>query len=45
MRHSSSRACERVGVQMQHVEVFAGYDWLRIGAALHGPMVGVRLWF
>jgi hypothetical protein len=27
-------------------EVFAGYDYLRIGdVRLHGPLVGVRLWF
>ncbi len=35
-----------VGIQLRHAELFAGYDWLRIGAAdLHGPMVGLRLWF
>ena len=35
-----------VGIQLQHAELFAGYDWLRIGSAdLHGPMVGVRFWF
>jgi hypothetical protein len=35
-----------VGIQMQHAELFAGYDWLRIGGAdLQGPMVGLRLWF
>ena len=27
-------------------EIFAGYDWLRIGDVnLQGPMVGLRLWF
>jgi hypothetical protein len=35
-----------VGVQLRHVELFGGYDWLRIGGAdLHGPMAGVRVWF
>lgn len=35
-----------VGVQLGHAELFAGYDWLRIGDVdIHGPMLGVRLWF
>ena len=35
-----------VGIQLRHAELFAGYDWLRIGSVdLHGPMVGLRLWF
>lgn len=35
-----------VGIQLRHAEIFAGYDWLRVGSVdLRGPMVGVRLWF
>ena len=41
-----TRVRASVGVQFRHAELFAGYDWLRIGGAdLHGPMAGVRLWF
>lgn len=35
-----------VGVNWTHAELFAGYDWVRIGGVnLHGPMAGLRLWF
>jgi hypothetical protein len=35
-----------LGVVWDHAEAFAGYDYLSIGAAdLHGPMVGLRLWW
>lgn len=35
-----------VGVNWTHAELFAGYDFLRIGGVnLQGPMVGLRLWF
>ena len=35
-----------VGFNWEHAELFAGYDFLRIGGVnLQGPMVGVRLWF
>ena len=34
------------GVILSRFEFFGGYDWLRIGSVdLHGPVVGVRLWF
>lgn len=34
------------GVILSRFEFFGGYDWLRIGSAdLHGPVIGVRLWF
>ena len=36
----------QAGFTFSHGELFAGYDWLRIGDVdLHGPMVGIRLWF
>jgi hypothetical protein len=36
----------QAGFTLSHGEVFLGYDWLRIGdVALHGPAVGLRLWF
>jgi hypothetical protein len=35
-----------VGVNCTHVELFAGYDFVRIGGVnLQGPMAGLRLWF
>jgi hypothetical protein len=35
-----------VGVQMQNVEAYVGYDWVNIGGVdLHGPMAGLRLSF
>jgi hypothetical protein len=35
-----------IGAILYGCEVFAGYDFLRIGSTnLQGPMVGVRLWF
>lgn len=35
-----------VGVNWTHFELFAGYDFLRIGRVnLQGPMAGLRLWF
>jgi hypothetical protein len=35
-----------VGWQIDRFELFAGYDFLRIGAVnLQGPLAGVRLWF
>ncbi|HZZ78091.1 MAG TPA: hypothetical protein VFE62_06215 [Gemmataceae bacterium] len=35
-----------VGVIWQGIEVYAGYDFLRIGDVnLQGPMAGVRFWF
>lgn len=35
-----------VGVNWSHVELFAGYDFVRIGGVnLQGPMAGLRLWF
>jgi hypothetical protein len=35
-----------VGVNWEHVELFAGYDFLRIGGVnLQGPMAGLRVWF
>jgi len=34
------------GAILSRFEFFGGYDWLRIGTVdLHGPVVGVRLWF
>jgi len=34
------------GLQWDRLEVYAGYDWLRIGGVdLHGPMAGLRVWF
>jgi hypothetical protein len=34
------------GVNWTHVELFAGYDFVRIGGVnLRGPMVGLRVWF
>ncbi|MBL8795914.1 MAG: hypothetical protein JNM56_18575, partial [Planctomycetia bacterium] len=34
------------GIIWSRFELFGGYDWLRIGSAdLHGPVLGVRLWF
>jgi hypothetical protein len=34
------------GCAWSHVEVFAGYDALRIGSVwLDGPLVGCRVWF
>jgi hypothetical protein len=34
------------GVTWGHAEVYAGYDYLRIGSVgLFGPFVGLRLWF
>jgi hypothetical protein len=36
----------QAGFTFSHGELFAGYDWLRIGNVdLHGPMAGIRLWF
>jgi hypothetical protein len=35
-----------VGAALGRIEVFAGYDFLRIGTVNYqGPLVGVRLWF
>jgi hypothetical protein len=35
-----------VGVMLNRVELFSGYDYRKIGAAeLQGPMFGVRVWF
>jgi hypothetical protein len=35
-----------VGAIWSRWELFAGYDWLRIGSVdLSGPVVGLRLWF
>jgi hypothetical protein len=35
-----------VGVNWAHAELFAGYDFVRLGGVnLQGPMVGLRLWF
>jgi hypothetical protein len=35
-----------VGVNCSHAELFAGYDFVRIGGLnLQGPMVGLRVWF
>ena len=35
-----------VGVNWSHAELFAGYDFVRIGGVnLQGPMVGLRVWF
>ena len=35
-----------VGVNWSHGELFAGYDFVRIGGVnLQGPMIGLRLWF
>src|SRR5437870_3811692 len=35
-----------LGVTRSGWELFAGYDWLRIGSVdLSGPLVGLRLWF
>jgi len=34
------------GIILARWELFTGYDWLRIGSVdLHGPVVGLRLWF
>ncbi|MCI0639159.1 MAG: hypothetical protein L0Y72_14350 [Gemmataceae bacterium] len=34
------------GVLWRNWEFFGGYDFLRIGRVeLHGPMIGIRLWF
>jgi hypothetical protein len=34
------------GLMHSRWELFAGFDWLRIGSVdLHGPVAGVRLWF
>jgi hypothetical protein len=34
------------GYMWGRAELFAGYDWLRIGQAeLHGPFAGVRVWY
>lgn len=35
-----------LGVAWNHIEAFAGYDYLRVGDVdLHGPMLGLRLWW
>lgn len=35
-----------VGINWNHAEFFAGYDFVRIGGVnLQGPMAGLRLWF
>jgi hypothetical protein len=35
-----------VGVNWSHAELFAGYDFVRLGGVnLQGPMVGLRVWF
>jgi hypothetical protein len=35
-----------VGVIYHRVELFAGYDFLRIGSSnIQGPLAGIRLWF
>lgn len=40
------RAQGRLGMVWKYSEIYLGYDYLRIGQVdLHGPMVGVRLWF
>ena len=40
------RARGSVGVIWKCAEVFAGYDFQRFGSAdLHGPMIGLRLWY
>lgn len=34
------------GAIWQRYELYTGYDWLRIGHVdLHGPILGVRIWF
>jgi hypothetical protein len=47
LRHADVyRARGGVGFNWSHGEVFAGYDFVRIGGVnLQGPMVGLRLWF
>jgi hypothetical protein len=36
----------RVGLVWKHAEAYVGYDYLQIGGTeLHGPMVGLRLWY
>lgn len=40
------RATGRIGLVWKYSEVYAGYDYLRIGSTeLQGPMVGLRIWF
>lgn len=40
------RATGRVGLVWKYSEVYAGYDYLRIGSTeLQGPMLGLRIWF
>lgn len=36
----------QIGVNWRHGELFLGYDWTQLaGVNLHGPAVGLRLWF
>jgi hypothetical protein len=45
-RSFTSRLRGTMGAQWKHVECFGGYDWFRIGGVdLHGPMLGLRLWY
>ncbi|MFO0970049.1 MAG: hypothetical protein U0793_31235 [Gemmataceae bacterium] len=35
-----------VGVNYRHLEIFTGYDYMRIGRVeLQGPLVGLRFWY
>ncbi|MFO0815909.1 MAG: hypothetical protein U0796_22040 [Gemmatales bacterium] len=40
------RCTSRMGFNWKHAEIYAGYDYLQIGGTeLHGPMIGLRLWY
>lgn len=40
------RFTSRMGLVWKHAEAYVGYDYLQIGGTeLHGPMVGLRLWY
>ena len=42
----TSRVRGTAGVQFHHLQIYAGYDWFRFGDLnLHGPVVGVGLWY
>jgi hypothetical protein len=41
-----TRARATVGWQINRLELYGGYDFLRIGSVnFQGPMIGARLWF